>query len=179
MGYGTIDALDLLEKTAAQLNCAVHHRPGVRIGVVICDHTALVFSPTPLLVEKLPSEIPHPNAIRFDQAPSPSLEAGSLDAEARDLIEGGEPVDASLVQSAAHDLSVNPPFAELEAMVEGRKPAALTFKAGEKGGVSVYGLGRFPLTLYYEPWIRLLERGDDLKPFLEENKGRLKLRAKE
>jgi len=70
-------------------------------------------------------------------------------------------------------------IAELEAMVEGRKPAALTFKVSEKGGVSVYGLGRFPVTLYYEQWVRLLEHGDELKGFLEDNRGKLKLRAKE
>ena len=51
---------------------------------------------------------------------------------------------------------------------------------GEKGGVSVYGLGRFPVTLYYEQWIRLLEAVPQLKAFLEENKesGKLKLKEK-
>jgi hypothetical protein len=47
---------------------------------------------------------------------------------------------------------------------------------GEKGGVSVYGLGRFPVTLYYEQWQRLLGASDDLKAFLEENKSKLKLK---
>ena len=51
---------------------------------------------------------------------------------------------------------------------------------GEKGGVSVYGLGRFPVTLYYEQWIRLLDTGEKLRAFLETNKaeGRLKLKEK-
>ena len=43
---------------------------------------------------------------------------------------------------------------ELEKQVQGRKRGALDFKVSEKGGVSVYGLGRFPVTLYYEQWIR-------------------------
>jgi hypothetical protein len=43
----------------------------------------------------------------------------------------------------------------------------------------VYGLGRFPVTLYYEQWIRLLDAVPDLKTFLEENKSRLKLKPKE
>jgi hypothetical protein len=43
----------------------------------------------------------------------------------------------------------------------------------------VYGLGRFPVTLYYEQWVTLLEHADKLKVFLEENKGKLGLRAKE
>ena len=52
----------------------------------------------------------------------------------------------------------------------------MTSKLGEKGGVSVYGLGRFPVTLYYEQWIRLLDKSEDLRNFLEENKNRLKLK---
>ena len=50
---------------------------------------------------------------------------------------------------------------------------------GEKGGVSVYGLGRFPVTLYYEQWTRLLEATPQLRTFLEENKASGKLKLKE
>jgi hypothetical protein len=67
-------------------------------------------------------------------------------------------------------------IAELEKKTEGRKKGALEFRVGEKGGVSVYGLGRFPVTLYYEQWIRLLDMAKDLREFLEENKHRLKLK---
>jgi len=59
-----------------------------------------------------------------------------------------------------------------------RNAGELAFKVGEKGGVSVYGLGRFPVTLYYEQWNRLLEAAPKLREFLEENKGRLKLKEK-
>jgi hypothetical protein len=54
----------------------------------------------------------------------------------------------------------------------------LQFKVGEKGGVSVYGLGRFPVTLYYEQWVRLLDASADLRSFLESNKDKLKLKEK-
>jgi len=69
-------------------------------------------------------------------------------------------------------------IAELERQGAERRPAKLLFKIGEKGGVSVYGLGRFPVTLYYEQWIRLLESGEKLRTFLEENRvgGKLKLK---
>jgi hypothetical protein len=67
-------------------------------------------------------------------------------------------------------------IAELEKKAEGHKKGTLDFRIGEKGGVSVYGLGRFPVTLYYEQWIRLLDVSKDLREFLEENKHRLKLR---
>jgi hypothetical protein len=67
-------------------------------------------------------------------------------------------------------------IAELEKKTEARKKGTLDFRVGEKGGVSVYGLGRFPVTLYYEQWIRLLDVANDLRAFLEENKHRLKLK---
>jgi hypothetical protein len=57
-----------------------------------------------------------------------------------------------------------------------RRTGTLEFRVGEKGGVSVYGLGRFPVTLYYEQWQRLLEASDKLREFLEENKSKLKLK---
>jgi len=68
-------------------------------------------------------------------------------------------------------------IAELEKQqASGRKKGSLEFRVGEKGGVSVYGLGRFPVTLYYEQWIRLLDVSADLRAFLEENKSKLKLK---
>ena len=68
-------------------------------------------------------------------------------------------------------------LAELEKQVGTRKRGSIDFKVSEKGGVSVYGLGRFPVTLYYEQWTRLLDQADDLRAFLEENKSRLKLKG--
>jgi hypothetical protein len=65
-------------------------------------------------------------------------------------------------------------LAELEK--QPRRTGSLEFRVGEKGGVSVYGLGRFPVTLYFEQWNRLLEAAPQLKEFMEENKSRLKLK---
>ncbi|HZP22717.1 MAG TPA: hypothetical protein VFB04_04675 [Terriglobales bacterium] len=70
-------------------------------------------------------------------------------------------------------------LAELEKQVQGRKRGAIEFKVSEKGGVSVYGLGRFPVTLYYEQWVRLLDHAEQIRQFLEENKGRLKMKTAE
>jgi hypothetical protein len=69
-------------------------------------------------------------------------------------------------------------IAELEKQVGSKKQGSLEFKVGEKGGVSVYGLGRFPVTLYYEQWVRLLDSADGLRVFLTENKSKLKLKSK-
>ena len=69
-------------------------------------------------------------------------------------------------------------IAELEKKGGTRQKGSIEFRVGEKGGVSVYGLGRFPVTLYYEQWMRLFEATPRLREFLEENKSRLKLKEK-
>jgi len=67
-------------------------------------------------------------------------------------------------------------IAQLEKQLGSKPSGKLEFKVGDKGGVSVYGLGRFPVTLYYEQWNKLLDAAEDLRAFLEANKSRLKLR---
>jgi hypothetical protein len=69
-------------------------------------------------------------------------------------------------------------LAELEKQTATRRSGTLEFRVSEKGGVSVYGLGRFPVTLYYEQWTRLLDTADKLREFLQENKDKLKLKEK-
>jgi hypothetical protein len=62
----------------------------------------------------------------------------------------------------------------LREQVDRRKPGELRLKISEKGGVSVYGLGRFPVTLYKEQWSRLLEHAEEIKNFLREHDQELK-----
>ena len=50
----------------------------------------------------------------------------------------------------------------------------VSLKVSEKGGVSVYGLGRFPITLYQEQWPKLLEMAEEIKQFIKANEGQLK-----
>jgi hypothetical protein len=57
------------------------------------------------------------------------------------------------------------------------RPTSL--KVSEKGGLSVYGLGRFPVTLYKEQWIKLLALADDIHAFIKENEGKLKTKTDE
>jgi hypothetical protein len=87
-------------------------------------------------------------------------------------------------ESKTHTRKVNrmtePTYEELKARVaeleKQRHIGSLQFKVSEKGGVSVYGLGRFPVTLYYEQWVRLLNAVQGLRDFLETNKAKLKLK---
>lgn len=57
-----------------------------------------------------------------------------------------------------------------------KKPARgqMSLKVSEKGGLSVYGLGRFPVTLYREQWEKLLGMADEIRNFIQENDGALK-----
>lgn len=50
----------------------------------------------------------------------------------------------------------------------------VSLKVSEKGGVSVYGLGRFPVTLYKEQWLKLLDMSDEIRRFIGENAAQLK-----
>ena len=53
----------------------------------------------------------------------------------------------------------------------------VSFKVSEKGGVSVYGLGRFPVTLYKEQWAKLLDLADDLRAFIRAHEAELKSKS--
>jgi hypothetical protein len=53
----------------------------------------------------------------------------------------------------------------------------LSLRVSEKGALSVYGLGRFPVTLYKEQWLRLLDMTDDIKTFIQHNEDQLKSKA--
>jgi hypothetical protein len=65
--------------------------------------------------------------------------------------------------------------AENEALKQ-KRSGAISMKVSEKGAVSVYGLGRFPVTLYQEQWRKLLASADEIKAFIEENQSKLKVK---
>jgi hypothetical protein len=50
-------------------------------------------------------------------------------------------------------------------------------RVSDKGGVSVYGLGRFPVTLYKEQWLKLLGMADEIRTFIAENDTKLKVKS--
>jgi hypothetical protein len=82
-----------------------------------------------------------------------------------------------MAEPSAEELKAR--IAELEQKLSSRRSKNLEFRVSEKGGVSVYGLGRFPVTLYYEQWMRLLAAVDELRAFIEENKSKLKTKDAE
>jgi len=62
------------------------------------------------------------------------------------------------------------------AALKSTKPArgTLSMKVSEKGALSIYGMGRFPVTLYKEQWLKLLGIADEIKEFIDANDSRLK-----
>ena len=61
-------------------------------------------------------------------------------------------------------------------LLKQKKNSAISMKVSEKGAVSVYGLGRFPVTLYQEQWMKLLSLSDEIKQFIDENRAQLKVK---
>ncbi len=75
------------------------------------------------------------------------------------------------------DENVQAELARLKAENERLKRTAsrgISLKVSEKGGVSVYGLGRFPVTLYKEQWTKLLDMADEIRAFMADNAAALK-----
>ena len=114
-----------------------------------------------------PTTIPAIRLISFDEPITPERFLGALCARYND----------GMSEPTAEQLKAR--IAELEQKLTSRRSKNLEFRVSEKGGVSVYGLGRFPVTLYYEQWTRLLGAVDELRAFIEENKSRLKTKDAE
>jgi len=83
-----------------------------------------------------------------------------------------------LSKLAAGQLGVDE-ASKLLAEIEQPKRGSLYCKVSEKGGVSVYGLQRMPVTLYVEQWERLLAFADEIRQFLKDNDASLKRKGQE
>jgi hypothetical protein len=62
---------------------------------------------------------------------------------------------------------------ENAALKRGASPG-IRMKVSEKGAVSIYGMGRFPVTLYKEQWLKLLDMSDEIRAFIAANEAQLK-----
>jgi len=69
---------------------------------------------------------------------------------------------------AFHDMSIDEQKALLAKFQEQRK-VKLTLKVSDKGAISVYGMGRFPTTLYANQWKRIVESGQEILDFIDRN----------
>jgi len=64
--------------------------------------------------------------------------------------------------------------AENEKLKMSKNSTGLSLKVSEKGAVSLYGMGRFPVTLYKEQWLRILASAPEIEAFIRENDSKLK-----
>lgn len=61
--------------------------------------------------------------------------------------------------------------------LKGQRARGVSMKVSEKGGLSVYGMGRFPITLYKEQWLKLLDMSDEIRAFVRDNESSLKTKG--
>ena len=93
---------------------------------------------------------------------------------------GRQVAGAVHIPDRSHPMSEEDVQAELERLkaenerLKGAQSRGMSMKVSEKGALSVYGLGRFPVTLYKEQWTKLLGMADDIKAFLRDNDAKLK-----
>lgn len=110
LGYGELEALQLLENRARQVGTLISHQPGIRIGLLVADRTVIVFSPTPLLIEAGSTQPDHPNAIRLDGLPrNVANDIGLGERGVVDQNIGLEKTPSEKIQKVADDLRTNPP----------------------------------------------------------------------
>ena len=64
------------------------------------------------------------------------------------------------------------------AVLKAKTTRGTSLRVSEKGGLSVYGLGRFPVTLYKEQWTKLLDMADEIRAFMREHEGELKAKER-
>jgi hypothetical protein len=92
----------------------------------------------------------------------------------------GDPTIKRSIEGLGSTMSDDDTKAELErlrnenAALKKGASAGIRLKVSEKGAVSVYGMGRFPVTLYKEQWLKLLDMSDDIRAFIAANDAQLK-----
>jgi hypothetical protein len=110
MGYGDLEALELLHQRANRQYFALRHQPGLRLGVLIADDAVLVYSPTPRLIEAGSKTPDKPNAIVLDAGVSAAIESAA-GSETSEVL----PPDAELGRAAVTDAMLETTRADLKA----------------------------------------------------------------
>jgi len=111
LGFGTIEAVEKLDNCAREFGGILAHQPGVRIGLLVCDGTTIIFSPTPLLIESADTNADKTNAIMLDTLPSEVADDIGLGSNGyMDRSVGLDPVKPQRVEIVKKDLVANPPI---------------------------------------------------------------------
>jgi hypothetical protein len=111
MGCGTLEGLQLLQKTAKEMDGLLCHQPGLRVGIVVSDQTTLVYAPTPLLIEPGAEQPARSNGIMLASLPEKLGDELGIGpgAQAEQQI-GLDKVPDEQLEALAADLKANPPL---------------------------------------------------------------------
>jgi len=110
LGYGDFAALELLERTAADLGTTLNRHNGIRVGILVADETTLIYSPTPQLIEAGPREATTPNAVCLNTVPDEvARELGLGPCGVREQTVGLDKAEKSTIDRVKNDLEANPP----------------------------------------------------------------------
>ena len=108
LGYGTLEGLKTLSDAERFLPGGLREHPGIRVGLLVADDAALVYSPTPLLVESEAADPSRPNAIFLDSVPtSVGAEVGLMGSQEQQV--GLRPLPRGAVAEVERDLQAAPP----------------------------------------------------------------------
>lgn len=110
LGYGTLEAVEKVRVTAAEVNSLVCHHPGLRIGLLVADDRMLVYSPTPQLIEAGSDAPIRPNSIEVGRPPpqiADDLGLGPRGVKDRRI--GLDPVEPDRIKAVREDLLAAPP----------------------------------------------------------------------
>jgi hypothetical protein len=111
LGYGTLEGLEMIQRTAIEMDQAVCHQPGVRICVVLADEISMIFSPTPLLIEAGSSQPERPNGLMLSGVPSKlNDELGLGEGGVSNRKIGLEVVTPQRIEAVKSDIKENPPL---------------------------------------------------------------------
>jgi len=111
LGYGEIEALNLLETKAREKGTLISHQPGVRIGLLIADEEVIVFTPIPLLIETDSKQPDQPNAIRLEKLPeNVAKDLGLGPQGVIDQNVGLEKAPSKAIEKVSEELKLNPPM---------------------------------------------------------------------
>lgn len=110
MGFGTIDAIKILNEKARKLGTAIHEQPGVRIALLIADDVTLFFAPTPLLVEGGSDVQVRPNAVKLNLVPTDIARDMGLENASERAAVGTIPISPTKIMETSNDLVRNPPM---------------------------------------------------------------------
>lgn len=108
MGYGDMEALEVVQEASSNHELKLHQQPGIRIGVVISDQQTMVYSPVPRMVEDAPANVDEPNAVMIGGKAAEAVAAATASDDPQSEV-GKEELTSDQVKETVDSLKADPP----------------------------------------------------------------------